>query len=132
MPRTNSISIFICLLITTCFLACGLSQNTSKTQEEKTINPHNLDLTQLLQKQPGVYVRGTGYTASISIRGVNSLTLSNEPLFILNGQPIHSYSSLFDMVDRSNITSIKVLKNGGDTSIYGVRGSNGVIVIKTR
>jgi len=134
MAQHKSISTLICIFFACSFLACSVSQTTSQSEskEEVNINKQNLDLTQLLQKEPGVYVRGTGYKAMITIRGANSLTLSNEPLFILNGQYIHNYPSLYDMVDRNSITSIRVLKNGGDTSFYGVRGSNGVIIIKTK
>ncbi len=73
---------------------------------------------------PGVEVRGT----SISIRGQKSIIGSNEPLILVDGVEVSDISSLQpDMVE-----SINVLKDAASTSIYGVRGANGVIIIRTR
>ena len=60
----------------------------------------------------------------ISIRGDNN----REPLFILNGSQVAK--STFGDIVPSTIRTVNVLK-GPETSIYGVRGMNGVIVVKT-
>jgi TonB-dependent SusC/RagA subfamily outer membrane receptor len=69
---------------------------------------------------PGVQVNGT----SILIRGVSSIMGSNEPLFVVDGVPVNT----IDNIQPQMVRSIQVLK-GSAASIYGVRGSNGVIVI---
>jgi len=71
----------------------------------------------------GVIVTGN----TITIRGVNSMNSSTEPLFLVDGIPVSSISNIFP----SNVKSIKLLK-GPDTSLYGVRGANGVILIKLK
>jgi len=68
---------------------------------------------------PGVQVSGT----SIMIRSVNSATME-EPLFVVDGVPVNT----IDNIDPQNVKSIEVLK-GSAASIYGSRGSGGVILI---
>ncbi|MDA9316795.1 Plug domain-containing protein [Polaribacter sp.] len=64
----------------------------------------------------------------ISIRGSNSWNGNKQPLLILNGVQIDEDS--FGDIVPSTIRTIRVLK-GPETSVYGIRGSNGVIVVKT-
>jgi TonB-dependent SusC/RagA subfamily outer membrane receptor len=68
----------------------------------------------------GVEVSGR----SIRIRGTNSLNVSTEPLFVVDGVIVRE----IDDIAPETVKSIEVLK-GPDASVYGVRGSNGVIVI---
>ena len=72
---------------------------------------------------PGVEVVGT----SIRIRGINSITGSNDPLILVDGMEFNDVSTL----NPNEIESVDVLKDG-TASIYGVRGSNGVILIKLK
>ncbi len=72
---------------------------------------------------PGVQVTGK----SINIRGSFSLNLSTEPLFVVNGIQVSS----IDNINPSEVKSIEVLK-GSAASIYGSRGSNGVILINLK
>jgi len=69
---------------------------------------------------PGVAVNGN----SIIIRGLSSINLSSEPLYVVNGSPV---SSIID-ISPNDVKSISVLK-GSSAAIYGSRGANGVIVI---
>jgi TonB-dependent SusC/RagA subfamily outer membrane receptor len=69
---------------------------------------------------PGVEVSGK----SIRIRGTNSLNVSTEPLFVVDGVIVRE----IDNIAPETVRSIEVLK-GPDASVYGTRGSNGVIVI---
>ncbi len=79
----------------------------------------------------GVQVRQTsskpGADASIVIRGMGSVNAGNAPLVIVDGVP----SALGD-VATSDIESIEILKDASAASIYGNRGSNGVILITTK
>ncbi len=72
---------------------------------------------------PGVVVSGE----SITIRGMSSLNLSNEPLYVVDGVPTSSISNL----SPNDVKSISVLK-GSSAAIYGSRGANGVIVIRLK
>jgi TonB-linked SusC/RagA family outer membrane protein len=67
---------------------------------------------------------------SIVIRGNNSLTGSNTPLFVIDGFPIESPDP--NAINPADIESIDVLKDASATAIYGARGSNGVIIITTK
>jgi TonB-dependent SusC/RagA subfamily outer membrane receptor len=70
---------------------------------------------------PGVQVNGT----SITVQGVSSLTLSTEPLFVVDGIVVNS----IDYISPISVKSIEILK-GSAASIYGSRGANGVILIR--
>ena len=76
---------------------------------------------------PGVTVDGTSGSYRVFIRGTQSINSSNEVLFVVDGSPAVNPSALYPC----NIKSIDVIKDGM-TSIYGARGSNGVILIETK
>lgn len=64
----------------------------------------------------------------ISIRGGNSLSLDSEPLFIVDGAQYESSQDVEAGVSVDDIVRIEVLKDG---SVYGMKGSNGAIIITT-
>lgn len=72
---------------------------------------------------PGVVVSGN----SIVIRGLSSLNLSSEPLYVVNGSPVSTISD----ISPNDVESISVLK-GSSAAIYGSRGANGVILIRLK
>lgn len=80
----------------------------------------------------GVMVRNTdaspGGNTIIRIRGMNSISGSNEALIVIDGLAGGDLNSL----NPQDIASIEVLKDASATSIYGSRGSNGVILITTK
>ena len=84
---------------------------------------HNI-YDMIVGRCPGVIVHGT----SVTIRGTNSILGSTEPLYILDGTPIDS----IDSINPNDVKSIDVLKDASATSIYGMRGANGVIIITTK
>jgi TonB-linked SusC/RagA family outer membrane protein len=81
---------------------------------------------------PGVSVQSNsgqpGMGASVRIRGINSITGSNEPLYVIDGYVGGNISSIAP----EDIESIEVLKDASSTAIYGSRGSNGVVMITTK
>lgn len=85
---------------------------------------------QALQGQvSGVQVINSGVpgaASKINIRGITSFG-SSAPLVLVDGVP-----SSLDNIDANNIKSIQVLKDAGSASVYGVRGSNGVIIVTTK
>lgn len=82
---------------------------------------------------PGVIVSSvTGGGVSIQIRGPTSFYLNQEPLYIVDGVPVQpGPKGALSWLNPRDIESIAVLKDA-DAAIYGVRGANGVIVIKTK
>ena len=66
-------------------------------------------------------------SATIRLRGINSIQSSSQPLFILDGAPIDA--SFYATLNPADIESITVLKDAASTAIYGARAANGVIVL---
>jgi TonB-dependent SusC/RagA subfamily outer membrane receptor len=85
----------------------------------------------LVGRFAGVYVMPTpsgGF--SISIRGAAGL---GEPLYVVDGMPVEVTPGRgLDWLDPADIARIDVLKNPAETSMYGGRGANGVIIITTK
>jgi TonB-dependent SusC/RagA subfamily outer membrane receptor len=83
---------------------------------------------------PGVHVvRGRNGAMTLRIRGVSTLMGSSEPLFVIDGMPVHSGSGMaLAGVNPSDIARIDILKDAGATAIYGSRGANGVVLITTK
>ncbi|MEO7461873.1 MAG: TonB-dependent receptor [Ferruginibacter sp.] len=71
-----------------------------------------------------------GSVNNIVIRGNNSITQGNSPLYVIDGFPSESINS--NSINPNDIESISVLKDASATAIYGARGANGVIVITTK
>lgn len=89
-------------------------------QKSATTATHQSIYDMIRGRFPGVEVSGK----SIKIMGSSSLNVSTEPLYVVDGVVV---SSIEDISPQS-VKSIEVLK-GPDATVYGVRGSNGVIVI---
>ncbi|WP_205966345.1 TonB-dependent receptor [Parapedobacter sp. SGR-10] len=71
-----------------------------------------------------------GEEMNIVIRGGNSITQDNSPLYVVDGFPMEEFES--SSINPEDIESITVLKDASSTSIYGARGANGVILIETK
>ena len=69
-------------------------------------------------------------SATLTIRGTNSINSGTAPLYILDGVAISA--SDFNTINPADIESMSVLKDASSTSIYGARAANGVIVITTK
>lgn len=89
---------------------------------------------QLMAKVPGVIVTRTETgDVAIRIRGGTSAYGNNEPLYIVDGQAVvPGPGGGLSGLNPNDIESIKVLKDAASMSMYGSRGGNGVIVIKTK
>ena len=72
-----------------------------------------------------------GRTANVQVRGVNSIGASNSPLIVVDGIPLAPDATTND-INANDIASMEILKDASAVAIYGVRGSNGVILITTK
>ncbi len=121
-------------------------------------NLPQVSIDQLLEgKASGVTIQqnagGPGSNTSVHIRGVGSLSGTNEPLYVVDGIAISGDAnnrsttgkspalapnngenavSPLSFLNPSDIESIDILKDASATAIYGSRGSNGVIIITTK
>ncbi len=106
------------------------------TLDSKTIeNRPNANVINTLQGQlAGVNITtGTGQPGSKStviIRGLGTLNGNSDPLYVIDGFP--SNSDNFRSFNPNDIESVSVLKDAAAIAEYGSRGSNGVIVVKTK
>lgn len=64
----------------------------------------------------------------VRIRGIGSIN-ANSPLYVIDDVP---YTGNINAINPNDIESVTVLKDPSQTAIYGVRGANGVIVMKTK
>ena len=70
-----------------------------------------------------------GSSSDIIIRGLGSVSASQSPLIVVDGVP---YEGSLNSIASHDIESITVLKDAAANSMYGARGSNGVIIITTK
>jgi TonB-dependent SusC/RagA subfamily outer membrane receptor len=70
-----------------------------------------------------------GAGANVTVRGGASITQGTEPLYIVDGFQL---DNALNIINPNDIESIDVLKGASAIAIYGARGSNGIIVIKTK
>lgn len=70
-----------------------------------------------------------GSAPDIRIRGFGSISNSNDPLYVIDGVP---YSANLANLNPDDIETITILKDAASTSLYGSRGSNGVIMVTTK
>lgn len=86
-----------------------------------------------------------GASALVTIRGIRSLSYNNQPLYVIDGMPIESGSSFENDIEGGtdassraldinpdDIETINVLKGPTASALYGLRASNGVVVITTK
>jgi TonB-dependent SusC/RagA subfamily outer membrane receptor len=126
---------FSILMIEGCLTSQGPSTTKDQFRRPADIEaPDNaISLIDHLRRVPGVQVSGNGGNAAITIRGISSIRSRTEPLFVIDGQQISGGLQFASrMVPVNDIKSIRVLKNPNETAIYGVRGANGVIVIRLK
>lgn len=117
-------------------LVSGIQYSCSTSGQATTTKPKAervyLTLLDRLREEPGLTISGTGNSAIIRIRGNTSISSNNEPLYVVNGSPVTSgFASVSASIDVNNIESIRVLPRS-QSGLYGSRGGNGVIVIKTK
>lgn len=106
----------------------------------------------LMGRAPGVQVYQKsgepGSAMSVKIRGVSSISGSNDPLYVVDGMPVNNLPPVsgngtgfpnnqnprnpLNGLNPSDIESIEILKDASATAIYGSRGSNGVVLITTK
>jgi len=88
----------------------------------------------LMGRFPGVTVtRGFDGSLSVRIRGTTSIRASSEPLYVIDGVEIQpGPGGSLSGINPHDIATIEVVKDPAGEAMYGVRGANGVIIIKTK
>ncbi|MEO8854919.1 MAG: SusC/RagA family TonB-linked outer membrane protein, partial [Ginsengibacter sp.] len=129
----------------------SLGYSAQSVDAKELTESHQNNLLNALQgKVAGVTISsaggGPGQGANILIRGVNSLDLGTQPLFVVDGIPIDNTTSsqgtggglpasmgnMAGDINPDDIESVNILRGGAATALYGLRGANGVVVITTK
>ena len=121
-------------------VAYGTAKKSSFTGSASSIKADKLEarvvsnVTNALSGQvAGVQSMSTngqpGKSAKIRIRGIGSMSSSNDPLYVVDGVP---YDGDIASINPADIENMTVLKDAAANAIYGARGANGVILITTK
>jgi len=115
--------------------------------EPATAVPHSVMTSEEIERAPGRSLaqllsdRFPGVTVtersdgglSIRIRGVSSLMSNNQPLCMVDDVPMDiEHGANLRAINPHDIASIEIVQDPAGTAMYGVRGANGVIVIRTK
>lgn len=125
-----------------------LGYDVTQLSNQELTQAHTTNITNALAgKVPGVRVSGAGGSftgSSIIIRGYNTFTGSNQPLFVIDGVPIDNggggqalqngapVSNRGIDINQEDVESMTVLKGPAAAALYGSRASNGAIIITTK
>jgi TonB-dependent SusC/RagA subfamily outer membrane receptor len=110
-------------------------KNTVTSEEIQRQGAADEPIEKVLQgRVAGVTVsRASDGGIAVRIRGAMSVYGNNDPLYVVDGMPIQpGPNGSLTGINPYDIESIQVLKDPAETAMYGVRGANGVIVIKTK
>lgn len=92
----------------------------------------------LVNRLPGLMINnsinfvsngGASSRPLFNIRGISTMSANQSPLIVIDGYPTEL---TMDMIDPNEIKSVTILKDAAAATIYGVRASNGVIVIERK
>lgn len=87
-------------------------------------------------KVPGVQVIQTnglpGSGMTVRVRGVTSITSSNDPLYVVDGVPVGDGNYAISYLSPNDIETMQILKDASSAAIYGSRAANGVVLITTK
>ncbi|MEL6865805.1 MAG: TonB-dependent receptor plug domain-containing protein [Bacteroidota bacterium] len=116
----------------------GYTQTDKKDYEGASLSQkgkiREQTLANYLRKIPNLLVTGSGSNTQVSINGFkNSALMSNQPLFVLDGVRIgHSLAEASNLVTMSDVAKVTVLRTPSEIAMYGIEGTNGVIVIRSK
>jgi hypothetical protein len=129
--------------------SCGSQSNAALKKDKETVvqvgrsadpsnelnvgNNNSLQLVDYLRRIPGLQIDQRGTEVNIMVRGANSISGDNSPLYVVNNQAIgNNYNEAVSAVDVNDIKYVNVIKGAEGQQIYGMRGYNGVIQIVTK
>lgn len=140
-PRSSIHAVLFCALLPVTLAGCASKAHPDSVERGYDLTAEDIRRTPdvpiekaLMAQVPGVWITRTGDGGiAVRIRRASTISGSAEPLYIVDGMafdpgPGGSLSS----INPYEISSIRVLKDPAETAMYGVRGANGVIVIRTK
>ncbi len=117
----------------------GTAKKSDLTGAVDRVTPESFEDQPITRVEEALQGRASGVTVArangapganikVRIRGVNSITGNNDPLVVVDGILGGDLST----INPNDIESMDILKDASATAIYGVRGSNGVIIVTTK
>ncbi len=127
------ITVFIFLSVL--FQSCATTDRARGSSDIDLLLIENPDLTlkDYLRRLSGVQVTERAGEVQVMLRGATSLSGDNSPLFVVDGTQVGTqYSMVENAVDVRDIEYVRVMRSSEAMTTYGMRASNGAIVIHTR
>jgi TonB-dependent SusC/RagA subfamily outer membrane receptor len=136
MKPTNITLILVsCILIMPLFWSACVSTEATSAGHSDAYNTRGVyqSLADYLRRSPKLMVVGSGENIQVLLRGIGTVSKDIEPLFVIDGTPAgSSYVQATRLVDVNDIQSVEVLTVAEASSFYGMRGSKGAVVIRTK
>ena len=135
MKKVTVTSIVFTLFLMILLSACATTERTSDSEkiDELLIENPDLELKDYLRRLSGVNVTERGGEVMVMLRGASSLTGDNSPLFVVDGTQVGTtYDAVSSAVDVKDIQSVNVMRSSEAMTTFGMRASNGAILIYTR
>ena len=120
----------------------GTQRKSDLTGSVSTIKAESISQTPVARVDQALQGRASGVQVTqvsgapgagtvIRVRGGNSITGSNEPLWVIDGIVVGTNFNL-NNINSNDIKSIEILKDASSIAIYGSRGANGVVLVTTK
>jgi len=141
MPKVTHTFLPLLLVLTACSHRTAGSPTANSRPPDTVLTADDIrrspgqSLEQLLlARVPGLtFERAADGHTKLVIRGKNTILGDDEALFVVNGMPLGpAVSGNLAAIDIHDIETVQVLRDAVATAAYGVRGANGVIVIRTK
>lgn len=126
-----SVNLLVAALMLTSLSSCSTTKKTRVVSNSEAVETQYTVLGEYLRGVPGVQVTQSGGTYLVRIRGAVG-TGDLEPLFVVGKVQAGGYEQAASIVDPNDIDDVVVLKDVSSTQAYGMRGANGVIIIRLK
>ena len=115
------------------YTGCSSSKPASSNNVDPPGNNYGYtNILEMLRKEPALQIIGSNSNPTITVTGAGrSINSSNEPLFVVDGNPVGQGYNNVRHIDVNIVESINVI-SGARAGKYGARGAMGVIEIKTK
>lgn len=131
--KLNQIRCFSCATVLLMLILAGCD-STKKSADSGNETGVYQTLSDYLRRYPSIRITGNGEDLRVFIRTADTMQNDNfEALFVIDrNNYVNTYAQAVRVVDVNDIKSVTVLKPIEATAQFGMRGSNGAIVIKTK
>lgn len=135
MRRSNLVRSTLVVLVVTTVAACAQGSKTAPAVPTPAATPaadnSGKTLAQWFQGRPGVTVRQESAGVRLRIRSAGDWDGQGDPLFVIDGLVTEPPNGLLSM-NPNDIVSVEILKADASTSMWGLKGANGVVKITTK